>query len=115
MAKKKPSTEDINQVLSYQLFNNLRGRNFCQTGTMSVSRSQLEMIITSLGGYAHDTVKSTTDYLIIPNGNDFKMGSKYNAAVKADCMIITEEDFCKMFLPSIDELYGERNASGASK
>lgn len=111
----KLDSKDFDRALRFNLFKQLHGHKFCQTGTMSITRAQLESLITALGAENHHAIKTSTTALIVPNGMDFRKGSKYNAAVKAGTMIITEREFCEMFLPGLDELYGDRNAAGASK
>jgi NAD-dependent DNA ligase len=107
--KTKIKQDDLNTALRLRLFKELNGKAFCMTGTLSVSRQQLEGIITFLGGVNHAAIKSTTTALICPNGSDFRKGSKYKTALTQGIMIITEQEFCDLILPSIDELRGNTN------
>lgn len=109
----KIKSSDVNKVLGFDLFKELGGKAFCMTGTMSVSRQHLESVINYCGGVNHASIKSNTFALLVPNGDDFRKGSKYQAALSKGIMIVTEREFCQMILPSIDELRGT-NGSGAS-
>lgn len=104
----KPSaTFDLNtlhQAVTWKLLKPLGGRSFCQTGSMSISRAQMDQLITVCGGSLHSVIKSSTNYLIVPNGPEFRKGSKYKAALDQGVTVITEDEFCGMILPTEKEL-----------
>lgn len=103
----------INTAANYKMLNPLGGKGFCQTGAMSITREQMDQLIAALGGEPHNAVKASTKYLIVPNEPDFRKGSKYRAAVERGTVIITEQQFVELILPSVDELLGD--GSGGSK
>ena len=94
----------IRTAVSWKLLRSLSGQRFCQTGTMSATRAQMDTLIAACGGTVDATVKTATDWLIVPNDPSFRKGSKYKAAQSQGTKIITEAEFCGMILPSAEEL-----------
>lgn len=82
----------------------IQGRNFVLTGAQSVPRQQMATLITGLGGGVQNSVSSTTNYLITPDGTQFRKGSKYRAAQERGVMILSEAEFCAMIWPDLDDL-----------
>jgi DNA ligase (NAD+) len=72
--------------------NNLNGKSFCITGTLSKSRNEFIEIITSNGGFFKSGVSSALNYLIV--GSD--AGSKADKAKKLNIQVINEEQFFSM-------------------
>lgn len=96
-------TVALNKALDWGLLKSLSGKSFCFTGTMSVKRDDLTKLINILGGHVQTSVTKTTDYLIVP-AEEFRKGSKYQAALKWGTAVLNEEDFCDLILPTLDEL-----------
>lgn len=96
--------EALKQARDWGLLKELTGKEFCLTGKISVKRDDLTALISTLGGRVHSAVVGTTDYLIVPVGDEFRKGSKYNAAQSRGVTIIDEEEFCEMILPTVEEL-----------
>lgn len=94
----------IEQAVQWGLLKSLVGKSFCMTGAMSLTRQGMQDLIRALGGDAHDAVKKGTTYLIVPNGEDFRKGSKFRAAQSNGVETISEEEFAAMILPTIEEL-----------
>lgn len=94
----------IHKAVEWKLLKSLAGKRFCQTGTMSCSRAQMDQLIVAVGATPDSTVKQATDYLIVPNDPAFRKGSKYKAAEASGTTIITEEEFCMMIMPTENEL-----------
>ena len=94
----------ITTAVKWKMLNRQDGKRFCQTGTMSCTRAQMEQLIAAVGGLCDSTVKSATDYLIVPNDPSFRKGSKYKAAQDAGVTVISEQEFCEMILPTVEEL-----------
>ncbi len=67
------------------------GKNFAITGTLSVSRKELENKIISLGGKIATTITSNTDYLV--TNKPHKDGAKFVNAKKLGTKIISEQEF----------------------
>lgn len=109
MPTKKTSFDlaTVQTAAQWKMLNPLGGATFCQTGTMSITRQEMDQMITALGGEPHKAIKSTTKYLIVPNDPDFRKGSKYQAAMTAGTAIITEQEFVELLVPSVDELLGD--------
>ena len=103
----KFDVEVLRTAVHYGMLKTLGGQGFCQTGTMSITRDKLERLIAELGGVPTSAVTATTEYLIVPNEEDFRKGSKYRAALSRGIAIITEKQFVDMILPSVDELLGD--------
>jgi len=72
--------------------NDLKGKSFCVTGTLSVSRSDIQTRIKENGGMVSSSISSKTNYLISGVGG----GSKLSKAEKLGIKIISENDFNKM-------------------
>jgi len=71
----------------------LSGLSFSITGTLSLSRQELIDLIESKGGIFVSAVSSNTDYLI---ANSPSKSDKYQAAIKYNVKIISENDFQKL-------------------
>lgn len=81
----------------------VRGKEFAFTGTLSVKRDEIKAIIGLLGGFSSDSVRSSTDYLLIPDASVAR-SSKLRAAQERGITIITETDFCLRIFPTLAEL-----------
>ncbi len=95
----------VDQGVKWGLLRSLNGKTFAFTGTASLKRDDLFMLIKLLGGGTQTSVTKTTSYLICPTG-DFRKGAKYEAALTHGVPIIDESEFCALILPSLDELLG---------
>ncbi len=105
-SKKKVDLSEVETAMKWGLLKSLDGKSFCMTGTMSAKRAEMEHLINLLGGICHDAVRQGTDYLLIPDYDTLRAGSKYNAAQRLGKVVLTEEEFCNMILPTLDELLG---------
>jgi NAD-dependent DNA ligase len=114
-SKKAVDLGNVELAVTWGLLKSLRGKSFCMTGTMSAKRAEMEKLITLLGGSFHDAVRQGTDYLIIPDYDTLRAGSKYDAATRLGKVILTEEEFCGMILPTLDELLGGSDGTGRGK
>lgn len=94
----------VETAVQWGLLKSLMGKSFCLTGKMSLTRQGMSALIQALGGECHDAVKKSTTFLIIPNEEEFRKGSKFRAAMSHGTMCITEEDFAGLILPTVDEL-----------
>ena len=94
----------VQQAVSWGLLKTQNGLNFCQTGNMSISRSDMDALIATIGGNSHNAVKCNTDYLIVPNDPSFRRGSKFKEAENRGVPVITEQEFCEMITPTVEEL-----------
>lgn len=82
----------LGEKKSKKVSNKLKGKTFCITGTLSVSRDNFQSLIKANGGIPVSSVSGKTDYLICGvNG-----GSKLNKAEKLGVKTITEAQFKKM-------------------
>ncbi|MDE2775932.1 MAG: exonuclease domain-containing protein [Chloroflexota bacterium] len=70
----------------------LKGLNFVVTGTMSVSREEIELLILSHSGQVAKNVSGKTNYLVVGE----KPGSKINRAIERGVRIINEEQLRAM-------------------
>lgn len=95
-------------ALEWGLLKSLHNKSFCLSGTMSVPRKFLEDLITELGGTAHHSVLSHTQYLIVPSHQYLAgVGSrKVQRANELGKMVISEDEFCELILPTVSELLG---------
>ena len=109
MSTVKVDYATLEKAVNWGLLNDLNYKSFCQTGTMSVKRQDMEWLISKCGGQVHSAIKSTTDYLIVPDIDGFRKGSKYQAAQRNGTVVITEEQFAEMLLPSVTQLLGGSN------
>ena len=114
-SKKAVDLSNVEQAVKWGLLKSLSGKSFCMTGTMSAKRQEMERLINLLGGDYHDAVRAGTDYLIIPDYDTLRAGSKYNAAQRLGKVVLTEEEFCNMILPTLDELLGGSDGTGRGK
>lgn len=114
-SKKAVDLSDVDTAMKWGLLKSLDGKSFCMTGTMSAKRAEMEKLITLLGGHCHDAVRAGTDYLLIPDYDTLRAGSKYNAASRLGKVVLTEEEFCNMILPTLDELLGGSDGTGRGK
>lgn len=110
--KKAVDLENVEQALAWGLLKSLKGKSFCMTGTMSAKRAEMEKLIMMLGGDVHDAVRSHTTFLLIPDYETLKAGSKYDAASRLGKVVLTEEEFCGMIFPTLDELLGGSDGTG---
>jgi len=71
---------------------NISGKTFVITGTLSKSRDYYKEILEDLGGNVTGSVTKKTDYVLLGENP----GSKYDKAKELDIKIINEEDFNNM-------------------
>ena len=71
---------------------NINGKTFVITGTLSKSRDYYKEILESLGGNVTGSVTKKTDYVLLGENP----GSKYDKAKELDIAIISEDDFNDM-------------------
>lgn len=71
---------------------NINGKTFVITGTLSVPRDEIKEKLESLGANVTGSVTKKTDYVIAGE----KAGSKYDKAKELDITIINEEEYKKM-------------------
>lgn len=82
----------LSEKKAKKVSNKLKGKSFCITGTLSVTRDEFQARIKANGGIAVSSVSKNTDYLICGvNG-----GSKLSKAEKLGVKIINENQFNKM-------------------
>lgn len=82
----------LSEKKAKKVSNKLKGKSFCITGTLSVTRDEFQARIKANGGIAVSSVSKNTDYLICGvNG-----GSKLSKAEKLGIKIISENQFNKM-------------------
>lgn len=95
--------DDLTKAIKWGMLRSLRGQRVCMTGTLSVDRKSLMLLVTLLGGENHSSVTSTTTVLVVPNEN-VREGSKYKTAKTRGIEIISEEQFCDVILRTPEEL-----------
>ena len=71
---------------------NINGKTFVITGTLSKPRDYYKEILESLGGNVTTSVTKKTDYVLLGENP----GSKYDKAKELDIAIISEDDFNNM-------------------
>lgn len=71
---------------------NINGKTFVITGTLSVPRDEIKEKLESLGANVTGSVTKKTDYVIAGD----KAGSKYDKALELGITIINEEEYIKM-------------------
>ena len=71
---------------------NINGKTFVITGTLSKSRDYYKEILEDLGGNVTGSVTKKTDYVLLGENP----GSKYDKAKELNIKIISEEDFNNM-------------------
>lgn len=82
----------LSEKKAKKVSNSLKGKTFCITGTLSVTRDEFQALIKSHGGIPVSSVSKNTNYLICGvNG-----GSKLSKAEKLGVEIISEQQFNKM-------------------
>ena len=82
----------------WELLSSFNGLSFCFTGKHSMTRAELEDIVNVLGGDIHSSVRQSTMYLVVPNG-EYRKGSKHRSAVgNGHTVILRESDFCGMLI-----------------
>lgn len=70
----------------------LAGLKFAITGTMSVSRYEIELLVLSHSGQVSKSVSGKTNYLVVGE----KPGSKINRAIEKGVRVINEQQFRSM-------------------
>ncbi len=70
----------------------LEGKSFVFTGTISISRSQAELMVKAAGGKVSSSVSRNTDYVVA--GED--PGSKYEKALQLGVTVLTEDEFRRL-------------------
>lgn len=73
---------------------NIKGKNFVITGTLSMKRPQMQSKIEALGGKVVSSVSKKTDYLLL--GSDKEGSSKHKKALSLNIPIISEQEFNEM-------------------
>ena len=71
---------------------NIYGKTFVITGTLSDSRDVYKEKLESLGANVTGTVTKKTDYVLVGDNP----GSKYDKAISLGITILNEEDYKKM-------------------
>lgn len=94
------------------VLNSLEDKIICVTGALSVSRGDMERFIHALGGVMTGTVNTTTDYLVCSDPN--KLTAKLKEATVRGVPILSEEEFCGMIVPTVEELLGGSNAKSGT-
>lgn len=89
----------IRKAAYWGLFTLPSKKNFCVTGTVSVSREDLRVFLKELGLTLQGSVSSSTDFLIVPDGKHDIRSAKYQAAMRNGTYIMSETEFCNMILP----------------
>lgn len=92
----KMKKEEI--ILSADLQNantdNIVGKTFVITGTLSIPRPKMKAKIEALGGKVTDSVSKKTDYLLLGDGDE---GSKkHKKALSLNITVLSEDDFNMM-------------------
>lgn len=82
----------LSEKKAKKVSNKLKGKTFCITGTLSVTRDNFQALIKANGGIPVSSVSKNTDYLICGVGG----GSKASKAEKLGVKIISEQQFNKM-------------------
>ncbi|NLL62673.1 MAG: hypothetical protein GX241_00265, partial [Ruminococcaceae bacterium] len=77
----------------------IKGKNFVITGTLSMTRDYFVSLIIGEGGNVSNSVSSKTDYLIASNV-DGEETTKWKKAKAIGTKIIDEDDFWKMYRKS---------------
>ena len=73
--------------------NKLHGLSFLISGTFTISRDEMRLLIDANGGRNMLSISKRTDYLVV--GDNFGV-KKREKAISFDVNIITEEDLLKM-------------------
>lgn len=85
-------------VLSEELQNantdNIAGKTFVITGTLSIPRPQMKAKIEALGGKVTSSVSKKTDYLLLGKGDEGS--SKHTKALELNIKILSENNFNNM-------------------
>lgn len=92
--------EEIQELLKYitvktvpEVFEFLKDKSFCFTGTLSRSRSYYEQLVQDNGGSVKNSISKNVNYLVCGASS----GNKLNKAEALGIQTISEEDFLKMF------------------
>ena len=101
----------VQQAVVWGLLKPHADKNFC---SMSISRADMDSLIGAIGGNVHSAVKSNTNFLIVPNDPSFRRGSKFKEAENRGVPVITEQEFCEMITPTVEELLGDSNAGSTT-
>lgn len=86
----KPMPEEAPQVAQ-----TLQGKTFVVTGTMSVSRKEIEKMIEDAGGKVSGSVSKKTDYVVAGE----EAGSKLDKAKELSISVISESELREMISP----------------
>lgn len=70
----------------------IRGKSFCFTGELSITRNEISEIVSNMGGIVKSTVSNGLDYLVA----GYKSGSKEVKARRLGITILTEEELAEM-------------------
>lgn len=91
----------IQTAVEWELLTKFHGESFCFTGTHSMKRADLEDIVNAMGGDIHSSVRQSTMYLVVPNG-EYRKGSKHKSALGngATC-ILREAEFAALLIHPI--------------
>lgn len=103
---------NLARAAEWELLKSLSGKTICITGALSMSRDDLERFIRALGGQMTESVNNFTDYLVCADSS--KMSSKLKEATVRGVPVLTEEEFCGMIMPTVEELLGGSNAGTGS-
>ena len=101
-SKLKVSKEDVKmQKGKFEIIEDdqIKGKNFVITGTLSMTRDYFVSLIIGEGGNVSNSVSSKTDYLIASNV-DGEETTKWKKAKAIGTKIIDEDDFWKMYRKS---------------
>lgn len=85
-------------ILSEELQNantdNIAGKIFVITGTLSIPKSEMKAKIEALGGKVTGSVSKKTNYLLLGDGNE--VSNKHKKALELNIEILSENDFNMM-------------------
>ncbi len=88
------NTKLLNEVEIINKENMFYNKTIVITGTLTVPRERIKVLLESLGAIITDSVTSKTDILIVGTNP----GSKYNKAIELNKTIINEEELNKLIL-----------------
>lgn len=109
MSKVRYDPDSLRLAAEWGLLKKLDSQAFSLTGTLSISRAEMVSLIAQLDGRVNTVVTKSTDFLIAAQQQIGQIeygsrGAKYRAAMQLGITIISEEQFCDMILPTLDEL-----------